>query len=130
MLKALLHIESAARTTRNLRFPGLRANSSAGETACLRGRAVFYEFAERFAPELLAGAMEDYWPPIELWIEVAGLFRAEEEEGDPDQRPMSRACFGPSTWQPGNPPHYTALLIRLTRLQSGGMTALWCGMRK
>jgi hypothetical protein len=46
------------------------------------------------------------------------------------QRPMSRACFEPSTWQPGNPPHYTALLIRLTRLRSGGMTALWCGAQK
>ncbi len=71
---------------------GIRRYSGlAGETACLRGRTVFYEFAERFAPELLAGAMEDYWPPIvlgaaenELWIEVAGLFWAEEEDGDPD----------------------------------------------
>ncbi len=70
---------------------GIRRYSGlAGETACLRGRTVFYGFAERFAPELLAGAMEDYWPPIvlgaaenQLWIEVAGLFRAEEEDGDP-----------------------------------------------
>ena len=71
---------------------GIRRYSGlAGETACLRGRTVFYEFAERFAPELLAGAIEDYWPPIvlgaaenQLWTEVAGLFRAEEEDEDPD----------------------------------------------
>jgi hypothetical protein len=35
--------------------------------------------------------MKGYWPPIvlgaaenQLWIEVAGLFRAEEEDRDPD----------------------------------------------
>jgi hypothetical protein len=75
---------------------GIRRYSGlAGETACLHGRTVFYEFAERFAPELLAGAMEDYWPPIvlgaaenQLWIEVAGLFRAEEEDEDPDHLPL------------------------------------------
>jgi len=71
---------------------GIRRYSGlAGETACLRGRTVFYEFAERFAPELLAGAMEDYWSPIvlgaaenELWTEVAGLFRADDAEEDPE----------------------------------------------
>jgi hypothetical protein len=41
---------------------GIRRYSGlAGELACLRGRTVFCEFAERFAPdELLAGAMEDH----------------------------------------------------------------------
>ena len=71
---------------------GIRRYSGlAGETACLRGRTVFYEFAERFAPELLASAMEDYWSPIvlgaaenELWTEVAGLFRADDAEEDPE----------------------------------------------
>ncbi len=40
-------------------------------------------------PELLAGAMEDYWSPIvlgaaenELWTEVAGLFRADDMKED------------------------------------------------
>jgi hypothetical protein len=63
----------------------------AGETACLRGRTVFYEFAERFTPEFLAGVMEDFWSPIvlgaaenELWTEVAGRFRADDLEEDPE----------------------------------------------
>ena len=30
----------------------------------MRGRTVFYEFAESYAPELLAGAMEELWVPI------------------------------------------------------------------
>jgi hypothetical protein len=42
------------------RYSGLLA----GEIACLRGRTVFYEFAESYAPELLAGAMEELWVPI------------------------------------------------------------------
>ena len=59
--------------------------------ACLRGRTVFYEFAERFAPQLLEGATEDFWVPLVLgaaentqWEEF-GLFRSEddEEEGSP-----------------------------------------------
>ena len=48
----------------------------------MHGRTVFYEFAESYAPELLAGATEDLWAPITLgaaenavWTEVAGLFR-------------------------------------------------------
>ena len=46
---------------------GIRRYSGlVGETACLRGRTVFYEFAERFAPELLAGAKENFWSPIVL----------------------------------------------------------------
>ena len=71
---------------------GIRRYSGlAGETACLRGRTGFYEFAERFAPE--SGAMEDFWSPIvlgaaenELWTEVAGLFRADDVEEDPQCR--------------------------------------------
>jgi hypothetical protein len=61
------------------RFGGL-----AGEIACLRGRTVFYEFAEKYTPRLLEGFNLDFWPPIVLgaaenrvWTEVAGLFRPE-----------------------------------------------------
>ena len=72
--------------------PGMRGYIGlAGETACLRGRTVFYEFAERFTPEFLAGVMEDFWSPIvlgaaenELWTEVAGRFRADDLEEDPE----------------------------------------------
>ena len=39
----------------------LESGRSLNIAACLCGRTVFYEFPERFAPELLAGAMEDYW---------------------------------------------------------------------
>ena len=58
---------------------------------CARRRTVFYELAERFASELLAGAMEDYWSPIllgaaknELRKEIAGLFRADDVDEDPE----------------------------------------------
>ena len=61
----------------------------------------YVDAPERFAPELLAGAMEDYWPPIvlgaaenELWTEVAGLFRAEEEEMNPDHPASSPNVTG------------------------------------
>ena len=58
-------------------------------TSPLLGGNFFYECADRFAPELLAGAMKDYWrSPIvlgsaenELWTEVAGLFRANDVDG-------------------------------------------------
>jgi hypothetical protein len=57
------------------RFGGL-----AGEIACLRGRTVLYEFAEKYTPRLLEGVTLDFWPPIVLgaaenrvWTEVAGL---------------------------------------------------------
>ena len=43
------------------RFGGL-----AGEIDCLRGRTVFYEFAEKYTPRLLEGATLDVWPPIVL----------------------------------------------------------------
>ena len=63
---------------------------------CLRGRTVFYEFAERFAPELLAGAKENFWSPIvlgaaesELWTEVAGLFRADDDVKENPENPVS-----------------------------------------
>ena len=66
------------------RFGGL-----AGEIACLRGRTVFYEFAEKYTPRLLEGATLDFWPPIVLgaaenrvWTEVAGLFRPESDFDD------------------------------------------------
>ena len=66
------------------RFGGL-----AGEIACLRGRTVLYEFAEKYTPRLLEGATLDFWPPIvlgaaenRLWTEVAGLFRAESDDDD------------------------------------------------
>ena len=81
---------------------GIRRYSGlAGEIACLRGRTVFYEFAERFAPELLAGATEDYWPPIVLgaaenavWTEVAGLFREDSEEDVPAEPPPTYNIAG------------------------------------
>ena len=51
---------------------GIRRYSGlAGETACLRGRTVFYEFAEQFAPE--SGAMEDVWSPIVLGAASDGV---------------------------------------------------------
>ena len=61
---------------------GIRRYSGlAGEIACLHCRTVFYEFAESYAPELLAGATENLWAPITLgaaenavWTAVAGLF--------------------------------------------------------
>ena len=43
------------------RFGGL-----AGEMACLRGRTVFYEFAEKYSPRLLEGATLEFWPPFVL----------------------------------------------------------------
>jgi hypothetical protein len=44
---------------------GIRRYSGlAGEIACWCGRTAFYEFAESYLPELLAGAMEDLWAPI------------------------------------------------------------------
>ena len=64
---------------------------SRGKQRVCAGAQFFYEFAERFAPELLAGAMEDYWSPIvlraaknELRTEVAGLFRTEDVGEDPE----------------------------------------------
>ena len=66
------------------RFGGL-----AGEMACLRGRTVFYEFAEKYSPRLLEGATLEFWPPIvlgaaenQVWTEVAGLFRAVSDSDD------------------------------------------------
>ena len=43
------------------RFGGL-----AGELACLRGRTVLYEFAEKYTPRLLEGATLEFWPTIVL----------------------------------------------------------------
>ena len=79
---------------------GIRRYSGlAGEIACLRGRTVYYEFAERFAPELLAGATEDFWPPIVLgaaensvWTEVAGLFREDAEDDSNQPLPSTNAA--------------------------------------
>ena len=79
---------------------GIRRYSGlASEIACLRGRTVYYEFAERFAPELLAGATEDFWPPIVLgaaensvWTEVAGLFREDAEDDSNQPLPSTNAA--------------------------------------
>ena len=44
-----------------------RYRGLAGEITCLRGRMVFYEFVEHYAPgELLADATEELWMPITL----------------------------------------------------------------
>ena len=72
-----------------------RYGGLAGEMACLRVRTVFYEFAEKCAPRLLSGALEEFWQPIVLgaaentvWSEVAGLFREDPAlEDDPNQTP-------------------------------------------
>ena len=68
---------------------GIRRYSGlAGEIACcLHGHTVLYEFAESYAPELLAGATEELWTPITLgaaenavWTEVAGLSREDMDD--------------------------------------------------
>ena len=71
------------------RFGGL-----AGELACLRGRTVFYEFAEKIAPRLLEGASLEFWPTIvpgavenRVWTEVAGLFREPSDSDDEAPEP-------------------------------------------
>ena len=43
-----------------------RYRGLAGEITCLRGRMVFYEFVEHYAPELLADATEELWMPNTL----------------------------------------------------------------
>ena len=73
----------------NLGKPEIIQNVDTTRYVATFGWQFFYECTERFAPELLAGAMEDYWrSPIvlgaaenELWTEVAGLFRANDVDG-------------------------------------------------
>ena len=84
---------------------GIRRYSGlAGELACLRGRTVFCEFAERFN-ELLAGAMEDHWSPIMLGAVENELGRRSRVCSElttmwkrirniPCPHPMSRVCSG------------------------------------
>ena len=85
--------------------------------------------------------MEDHWSPIvlgavenELWTEVAGLFRADDDVEEDPQHPVSTpnvaGMFGPFTWRPENYLPYTASPIRPTLLRSGGITALWCVVRR
>jgi hypothetical protein len=119
---------------------GIRRYSGlAGEIACFRGRTVFYEFAESYAPGVLAGATEDLWAPITLgaaenavWTEVAGLFRddMDDETTQPHLLITLLACFGRTIWPLGNPPHSTASLTRRTQRQSGGPTASAFGAQK
>ena len=78
-----------------------RYNSGlAGEIACLRGRAVSYEFVESYATELLAGTTEELRTPITLGAaknavgtEVAGLFW-EDMDDDFRQPPPSYNVAG------------------------------------
>ena len=61
-----------------------------GVLAAGRGRTVLYELAEKYTPQLLEGAILDFWwPPIVLgaaenrvWTAVAGLFRPESDFDD------------------------------------------------
>jgi hypothetical protein len=61
---------------------------------------VFYEFAESYAAELLAGATKDLWAPIfpgaaenAVWTEVADLFR-DDMDDDTTQSPPSYNVAG------------------------------------
>jgi hypothetical protein len=98
---------------------------------------VFYEFAESYAPELLAGATEDLWALITLgaaenavWTEVVDLFR-DDMDDDTTQSPPSYNVAGlfRAYYLVGNPPHSTASLTRRTQRQSGGPTASINGVR-
>ena len=57
-----------------------RFGGFAGEIACLRGRTVLYEFAEKYTPRLLEGATLDFWPsivePTPSDPKITGVFRA------------------------------------------------------
>ena len=72
------------------------------------GRTVLYELAEKYTPQLLEGAILDFWwPPIVLgaaenrvWTAVAGLFRPESDFDDgttEEPTPSDPNIFGLST---------------------------------
>ena len=120
-----------------------RYNSGlAGEIACLRGRAVFYEFVESYATELLAGTTEELWTPISLGAaenavgtEVAGLFWEDMDDDFRHTAPtFAQRCWlisgGRIIWPPGNHLHSMASPTQRTQRRSGGLTASAFGARK